>query len=577
MFIRKVYEVFGNISSKKLLCLLFLISFGMNFFLMQGIPFYMYGNDVFGFNWIANTNSWDHLFRVLFTERISLDTDNPGYFYASEGQRTTNFIIVKAFLAFDGMTEPSIRVIVNVVIFSLSAVLLFLILTHLNVNKMLSFFGALIYGTSVPTYSILSHIGDASLYYNFFTLLCFYLFLIKYLKQEKTNPIFLSIFIFISVVLALKSKQIAIIIPLCLFLYCLFVKQNVTGIIKRRIPIFSILLLYYLPNLFRSGVHRTVSELFLSLKTYYLYNPWTKIAEGELLPALFSPIKSYTVAAGSLMGIYKFLFGWVVIVFFIFFLISIYQTYKKEKKIECWNILSFILLWHFLEVAIMTTYFKPLVFEAIRLIGIATPSFIVFTFYSMQNGLNFIVSKEFAQKYKHIIYCIIIISIMMVIASNFYVSAIQIRGGLLSRHTLIHDSIFVVYKDYFNKQEIDDTIFFTVFDEFSYPLPRDKEEALGNLFYTELAAAYGIPYERNNQNEVNNIDEINKKIEEKGFVYIATFKDDVPFQNKVLLAKLSSCPPESSTYCYLKDKIKGQKVFFYVFKIFNDNLNELPP
>ena len=190
--------------------LLFVFSFSVTFFLMQGTPFFMYGNDVFAYSWEAKSTSWAHLFRVLFTDRISTNSDNPDYFYMGQGQRATGFIIIKGFFALDGMRTPQLRIWGFSIIFSLNAILLFLILTHLKVSRVLSFLGSMIYTTAVPTYSIISHIGDASLFYHFFTLLCFYLFFTKYLKQEKTNPFFLSVSIFISAMFAIKSNSVLI-------------------------------------------------------------------------------------------------------------------------------------------------------------------------------------------------------------------------------------------------------------------------------------------------------------------------------------------------------------------------------
>lgn len=540
--------------------ILFFLSFSINFFLIQGIPFFMNGNDTFAHTWIAQSTAWSDLFLGLFTERLSIDT-NSASLYVGIGQRATSFILVKAIVIVDGMASPDFRAVVTIIIFSLNTMFLFLILTYLQVNKVLSFLGALIYATAVPTYSIVNHLIDASVLYHFFTLLCFYLFLTKYLNQEKTNPIFLSIILFFIALLGIKSKQIGVVIPLVLFLYCLCVRQNIAGIMKWRIPFFSIILLYYLPNFFRSGVHRSLSDLLLNFRTYYLYNPWTKMGDGELIPALFSPVKSYATAAGSLMGIYNFLLGWMFIILLIFFLISIYQMYRKEKKIEHWNYLSFIVLWHFLEVAIMCAYFQPFFFEVLRYVGIAVPSFIVFSFYSMQQGINFILSKWFIQRSKNVLYYIIVIAIVMSIASNFYLSAVQIRGGLLSRHTLIHDSIFVVYTDYFKQQDIDDTIFFRLYHEINYSESRDEEEVLEHLFYTELFTEFGNVYDPSNLNEIK------QKINESDFVYVATFREEIPFTHTILLKKISACPPEDSFYCTVKDKIKGQEVFFYVFKV----------
>ena len=544
MFLKRISSIFSYLNTtRRLSVVLFLFSFILNYFLTQGVPFFMYGHDDFSNAWLSETNSWSHLFHVLFTERLQAG-DNVNY-QLTPGFRATYYLAFKAILFVDGMHSPAFHLLVNIIVFSTSAVFLFLILDSFSINKVFSFFGAVLYITSVSTYSLVYFVGEPTLFYHLFMLVCFYLFLTKYLLQEKTNPFILSILIFVFTLLAIKSKQIAVIVPITLFLYCVCVKQNVHGVLKRRIPLFSIALLYYLPNFFESSVHRTVRDLFLSFKTYYIYNPWIKIGDGEQIPALFSPFVSYNTAAGSLMGIYKFLFGWLFIILSIFFLISIYHSFKEKKRIENWNSFSFILLWHFLEIAVMTFYFETHLFEGLRYIGIAVPSFIVFTFYSMQKGFDFISSKDFMYISKRGLYALFVVFVMLSIVSNVYVSAIQLRGGLLSRHTLIHDSIYVAYKDYFKEENIDDNIFFSVFHVINYTGSREKEKKLEEIFYADIYGEFG------SGSSTSDTQAIKKKIEERSFVYVTTFKSEVPFKNKILLAKLSACPPESSIYCYL--------------------------
>lgn len=557
MILQKFFTILHQTyqSDKKKILLLFIFTFFWNFFLIQGLPFFMHGHDDFSMGWTAKNTSWTRLFYGLFFERIIIDKD----MYFQLGGRSTYFIFYKIFMFFDGMRYPEFNYFFRIIIFSFNTCLLFILLRHFKIRPLFAMGGSLIYTTAVSTYEVVNFIGDLTLYSHFFTLLCFYLFFVKYLQQPKTNPLFLSITIFLIGLLAIKSKQIAIIIPPVLFLYSLFIKQNIAGTYKRRIPLFSILLFYYLPSPFSSSEQRTLSELLLNFKTYYIYNPWTRIDAGEQLPAIFSPISSYLTVPGSLLGIYKFLLGWLILIMTLFFIILIYKNYKAKNTFKERHIFFFILLWHASEISIMSAYFTPTVFEAIRYIGIAVPSFIAITFFFLQQGSTYLENKK--PSITTYISIFFIITLSLTILSNMYLSAIPIRGGLLSRHVLIHDSIYEVYKDHFNKTNIDDTIFFRIFHWMD---DRTEEEKLSQITFTDLATEFGQWYNQKDPTQPQ------QKLKENNYIYILTFKSEIPFTNKILLKKLSACPPETSLYCYFKNIIKGQNIFFNVFKVFKE-------
>lgn len=555
--------LFSHLDSKKIVILLFCFSFIYSFFLLQGTPFFMHGEDDFYMAWTAMQASWSELFHAVFIERLSLNVDEN--FYGNIAERGAYFLFFKLVIVFDGMQHPDLNYLSRMLLFSLTGVFLYRLLEEFGVHKVFSVGGVLLYITAMPTYSVLKLIGDTTLYSHFFMLLCYYLFFTKYLKQDKTNPFFLSLFIFLSGLFAIKSKQIAMTLPIVVFSYCIFVKQNVQGVIKRRIPLFSLGLLYYLPFSFSTLTQSTAQKgiehlnFLLNFRTYYIYNPWTNMPLGEQIPALFSPFQSYLSDAGSLIGIYKFFLGWFVLFFVICFILLLYKKFREHKKIEDGHILVFLFLWHVLEIAIMSLYFEQGMYLSIRYVCIALPSFILFTFFSLQKGFNYFTEKRYFKDKKHILYYIFIFFLFLTILSNIYSSAIHIRGAEISRHTLIHDSIIVIYKDYFQKTDVDDTIFFRVGPGM---MPRAEEAELAQIFYTDLAAQFGTTY------DPKDAVQIQEKVEQKGFVYIATFRYEIPFINKILLGKLSACPSETSVYCYLKEIVRGEARTFYVYKVF---------
>ncbi len=560
----KFFHLLAHLDSKKITILLFLFSFTLSFFLVQGTPFFMNGEDDFFMAWTAMQASWNELFHAIFIERLSLILEGDN-FYGNIAERGIYFFFFKLLIVFDGMRFPDLNHLLRTFLFSFTGILIYKLLEEFQVRKVFALGGALLYITAVQTYSVLHLIGDTTLYIHFFMLLCYYLFFTKYLKQDKTNPLLLSLLIFLSGLFALKSKQIAVTLPIVLLFYCIFVKQNIHGVMKRRIPLFSIALLYYLPSPFsvlgQQPAQSAFNNFLLDLKTYYLYNPWTNLGVGEQVPALFSPIRSYFTDAGSLVGTYKFLLGWYVLFFVICFVISSFKSLLNNKKIEAGHIFFFLFLWHISEVAIMGIYFQSGLFLAIRYVGIALPSFILLTFFCMQRGFDYITEVTCFKKTKQSLCYVFIFFLSITILSNVYSSAIPIRGAGLSRHTLIHDSIVVVYKDYFQKTEVDDTIFFRIF-KFVAP-DREQEEELSHIFFTDLPDQFGELY--------NPPDSalIQKEIDEKSFVYIATYRPELPFTNTQLLATLSACPPDTSAYCFLKDIIRGKAKSFYVYKVFS--------
>ncbi len=541
-----------ELTTKRIAVFLFVFTFLTSFFLIQGIPFFMYGHDDFSMAWTAKHAEWSTLFQGLFFQRVQLNEN----MYFDLGGRTTYFVFYKLLMALDGMKYPEINFLFRIILFSGSSVLLFYILQLLHVNKFLAFGGTLMYVLAVPSYSVLDFIGDLTLYSHFFMFIAFYLYLAKYREQPKTNPLALSISIFLISVIAIKSKQIAIIIPPVLFLHSLIAKRMINGALRRTVPFFSVLLLLYLPSPYSSTVKIPFNDLLFQFKTYYFYNPATRIGAGEAF-SLVHPVTSYMTTPGSLFGIYKFFLGWIVLIMLLFFIILICKNYKKMNTVLWWPQFSFIFLWHVSEIALMTAYFQEHLFEALRYVGIAVPSFIALTFFCTQQTMSQI-RTVFV---KRLVYTFFVIALVLSITSNYYSSAIEIRGGLLSRHTLIHDSIYVVHKDYFKKADIDDTIFFRIFHWMDN---RTAEEQLSQITFTNLATEFGQDY------NYKDISLPQQKLKENDFIYILTFKSDVPFTNKVLLKKLSACPPESSMYCYFKDLIKGQNVFFYVFKVFKE-------
>ncbi len=556
--------LFSWLDSKRIVILLFCFSFIFAFFLLQGVPFFMNGEDDFFMGWTAMQTPWIKIFKAIFIERLSLILEG-GNFYSNIAERGIYFFFFKLLIVFDGMRFPDLNLLFRIFLFSSIGVLIYKLLVEFQVRKVFAFGGALLYITAVQTYSVLHLIGDTTLYYHFFMLLCYYLFFTRYLKQDKTNPLLLSLFIFLSGLFALKSKQIAVTLPIVLFFYCIFVKQNVQGVMKRRIPLFSIALLYYLPSPFsvlgQQPAQSAIKNFLLDIRTYYFYNPWTNLGQGEQVPAIFSPIFSYFTDAGSLLGTYKFFLGWFILFFVICFLIFCFKSLLTHKKIEGGHILFFLFLWHISEIAIMGVYFQPGLFLVIRYVGIALPSFILITFFCMQRGFDSVTEIVFFKERKRILYLVFIFFLILTILSNVYSSAIHIRGAGLSRHVLIHDSIIVIYKDYFQKTEVDDTIFFRIF-KFVAP-DREQEEKLAQIFFTDLADQFGTSY--NSQDTV----QIQEELKEKGFVYIATYRPEIPFANKQLLATLSACPPEASLYCFLKDIVRGKAKSFYVYKVFS--------
>lgn len=544
--------------------LLFCFSFFFSFLLLQGIPFFMSGEDDMYMGWVAMRTSWNALLRSIFFERLSLIVEG-GNFYGNIAERGAYFLLFKILIAFDGMRFPDINYLLRMFLFSSTVVLIYLLLEEFQVHKALSVGGALLYATAMPVYASVHFIGDTTLYSHFFMLLCYYLFFARYLTQEKTNPIPISILIFLSGLFALKSKQSAVALPVILFMYCILVKQNVGGVMKRRIPLFSIALLYYLPSPFavlgQQTAQRAIEQfnVLLNFRTYYLYNPWTNMAAGEQVPALFSPFSSYLTDAGSLLGIYKFFLGWSIIFFAISYLISSGTSLFTRKKIEGGHIFFFLVLWHMLEIGIMSVYFQRDVFHAVRYVGIVAPSFIVITLFCTQRGIEYIAEKAFCKGIKKMLVVMFILFLGLTLASNLYSTVIHERGGSLSRHILIHDSIVVIYKDYFQKANVDDTIFFRIF-KFIDP-NREDEEGLAQLFFTDLADQFGTLY------NPQDMAPIQEKITEKGFAYIATYRSEILFTNKQLLAKLSACPSETSFYCSLKERIRGEARPFYVYKV----------
>lgn len=537
----------------------------------------MNGMDDFMNLWLSSHLSYSKLAFFLFGTPIKFLSNN---FYADLGSRATHFLFVK--MSFDiGGLNPTIHYALRIILFSCNAIVLFKFLLFLRVNKLFSFFGALVYCTAVQSFSFLHFVGEPTLVYHFFILLCFYIFITYFMQQDKSNPLVLSFLLFCTALLAMKSKQIGIIIPIILILFTLFVKRNIHGEMKRRVPFFCcILLLYLIPFTSASwpsgNLHDATSSIHIlkQFQAYYLNNPATQFDQGEYVPALVSPIYSYKTVSGSLMGTYKFLFGWLCAVLIMVWISSLYATYHQTKKFSVDTPFLFIMLWHVVEVSMLVLYFNEFFFGVIRYVGIALPSFILVTFYGMQQGFNVL------KKYKTQLYVLLVVCVSLTLMSQMYSSSIAIRGGLLSRFVLIHDSLFTIYSDYFHTINASEEVFYDLypslfyvennmqyFDAASIVIEKSKQqkiEELRQITFTEFPAQFGRMY------QTRDLSEIQDTLKEKKTIYIATLSDEIPFANKLLLKKIPACPEESSFYCFLKAKIKGQSIHLYVFKVSTD-------
>lgn len=313
-------------------------------------------------NTLRNGFIWDDDKYITSNEEIKSLSNIPYMFKVSKEEpyrplRTLTFALEYSLFGL----KPSPYHFDNVLIHILNVLLLFNILLLIFRDEKLAFFSALIFGIYPAWNEAIVWVKNrATLLSMFFMLLSFYL----YLK----NKILLS---FVPFILALLSKEIAIVLPAVITAYEFIFKEKRNKTILSLYWIFGVLWVVFLFSLYHGkiGIYTPGEGLFFSLKIIF-----------NFLLILFFPFR---LNAEREINFPSTVFDWQVIISFIMMIVFVWWLYKDRFRHK---IISFIILWGLISIIPTANpgvvAGRPLAEHRLYLVG---PAFSIFIYLLLKN------------------------------------------------------------------------------------------------------------------------------------------------------------------------------------------------
>lgn len=297
------------------LTLIFLTVFFYYFFLTDEQTFSLQSGDDLTTLYNAKITTFSELLKNTFTEKIVVSGGHAGGL--SVQYRPFRFLIIKIIYEIFG-TEPSFYYFMVALFFAGTIVILYLFSKDLFNSKILLIL-LLIFFMTIPsvTKSVIL-ISDFDVIAHFFILSCF-LILTNTSFSEKRPILQMTLLLLLSI-FALKTKETAIILPLCVFCYTLFYY-------KKRIWhyfLYFLLFAYYIIpyNSVQTPFHNSFNNFIINIVNKVLLNPDTGFGPEQNL-IIFKPFSALTQIPGSLLSSLGPFLPYIMIIsiFFCFFYI----------------------------------------------------------------------------------------------------------------------------------------------------------------------------------------------------------------------------------------------------------------
>lgn len=594
-----------NLFSKQRLILLFLfIAFFLYaLFLLQGLPFYMYGFDDFQLIYDAAGLSFTKIASSIFLQPLKV---YEGFLLMGIYQRSVHGLFLKISYMVSG-ADPSFYYILRALFFALSGILVYLFTKKMTKHEIISISAGVLYCSLPVIYDGLRYVGAAESFSDFFLLLGMYLFVEFYYdersytgRRKYINPLI----IFIVGVLAIKARETGILLLLVIGCF-LILKYKDLNRNKMWWLMLSLLSLYLLPALLsgfgtaedngHTPLAITSEKVINNINHLLLYNPATQTGNGEQTPVIFSLKQYISETPGSLLGSLGFFLGWYLIIMLSVLCCSYFLKKKGRTELTA-NYLSIIhlgdylivaLLWFIFATALMMFYVNPGDHHAIRYIGVMMTPFILIIIPFCDFMTEYIRKLDVKYISRHIL-VIFLLLLFLSITINAGITGIYRRGGIGARHIGMTKSAEILFEDLYN-QSFDKSFFFAMTEisgEGKYiPCIFSTNISLSEVTVTNdpfLSLTKSITDEN-----------INKSLSHYGFVYIISSlklpKNDT-YPDIELVKEILPCEGEKSYYCRLKEFLKEQKIIsslfekqlskdpkFFVYKIVRQNISYEKP
>ncbi|MBI5002974.1 hypothetical protein HZC31_06310 [Candidatus Woesearchaeota archaeon] len=319
------------------------------------------------------------------------------------------------------------------------------------------------------------------------------------------------------------------------------------------------------------GLNEKQSEnsfLLEKTKTYFFYNSYSTLDNGEHQFPFFSLLQHFKSVPASVLTSFGCFGSWLFIISLLFSIIIILQSiFVKHLKLNQtdYNYGVFFFIWTLATTALMIFFITgpSNIGNNIRYVAIALFPFTLLVFSSYNFFFSYLEKNIPNKKYMLLILLFLFFSLTLVIAINTYHTTIKIRGGLLSRHTAIDEMVMLIFTDYYHLN----------IGENAYQVIG------GNIRFCSLEPEY-IPLSELVLTEINffnvaqpvTLDNINKNLNIYNTTYIILLlkpiseRNEFSSVNATLLTELRPCDHDS-LYCKLKNMFKNEKPFFFLYKI----------
>jgi hypothetical protein len=508
--------------------------------LTQGLPFTLQNGDDLTWIKLGQETSFGTIAKYIFFSQT--DVISGGGLNAVD--RPVRVLLVKIVITLFG-NNPAAFYFMTSLFFGGVALLLFILFKMFTNNDWIAFSCSIFYVVIPGVIKNVIWIAEFDIVAQFFLLTFFILFLRDFSRKQSSWKI--QMILFLSGLLAIKTKVTAIIIPFVLFVYVLLLNKRK---LKQYILLFSILLLFFIPFGSTGSSSDTLLDNF-SIKNIYelgVLNPLGGFGpENELL--IFSPTLWLKVVPSSLLSSLGFAIPWFLLltlmVLFLFYDLKITSLVGKERGI------LFSGIW--LGVILFFYGFSP--FRDLRYLTGALIPLSMIVFFLLNKIHKFIEQISGSKKTKKIFQLIIILLFCSTIFVNFYHSTISVRGGVGGRQVGFEGVITTIY----NNAYIDGNTGTEMYLEVYGLIQSTKEPNLMNITVSNIRF-----HQFNKEITLENVQNI---IDQYGMVYIVVFYGHpfVEANDPNLLSKIRLC--KDSLYCKIKSIIKKEKDTFFVYKI----------
>lgn len=406
----------------------FLFTFIFTFFYTQGLYFdSLAQDDIYVLDYISSTDTWSIANDMFFS------SINPTSAYDFLHGRPLRPLLVKIIYHFAG-PNPAVYFIINTIILSLLAVMIFLMLYgHFKTPWCVL---APMFLVTLPMVGIsmtILHLTDVLV--EFFIALTFCVFLYSYFTKKKSlgQIILFNVLLFLITLFALKTKPNSITIIPIIIIFLVVTKPRR---LLEYAP-FIVAPIFYVYKVFLVSNNLSLRQIIINFFYVLFKNPQTGFGTEPL--SLISPFAIFFNMPGSLFGTLGFTLGWMFLILLIYYIYKFLKGRKYHLNADKEKFIFFVFVWLAVEVFFISTGYISTVIR--YLIWSLVPfTMLVFTiFFEFFN--NKVIKSAF------------LIIMVLLIVVNMGHTLYAVRGAVMGKNIAVHGAFDRLSEDLFGSSD----------------------------------------------------------------------------------------------------------------------------